>query len=192
MSGAATRSICLGLAGAAVAVTIGTGSPVPAASAEACIWKRHSKPVVKQVRRHGRLRRVKRVKRWWVCEARPPALTPAAIPLLPPALPTPPAGEPKQASYLGVKAVEWSYTLSRPELTAGEVTVELNNQGEDAHNLKLQREGSGEPPLEVPEAGAGAQTSAHVSLSPGSYRLYCSLFGHDANGMHATLAVAAG
>jgi plastocyanin len=192
VSGAAAGSIRLGLSGALlVAMAIGsTALAMPTGSAEGCAWKRHSKPVVKQVRRHGRLRRVKRVKHWWTCDARPAGLTPAAIPP-PPGPGTPPAEEPKpQASYLGVKAVEWSYTLSRPEVVAGEVTVELNNQGEDAHNLKLQREGSGEPPLEVPEAGAGAHTSARFTLSPGSYRLYCSLLGHDANGMHATLAVA--
>ena len=48
---------------------------------------------------------------------------------------------------LSVKAAEYSYTLSRPAVSAGEVIVELNNQGEDPHNLNLQREGSEDPPL---------------------------------------------
>jgi len=36
-----------------------------------------------------------------------------------------------QVSHLGVQAVEYSYTLSRPEVSVGEAIVELNNQGED-------------------------------------------------------------
>ena len=93
------------------------------------------------------------------------------------------------ASHLGVKAVEWSYTLSRPEVTAGTVIIELNNQGEDNHNLKLQREGGAEPPLAVPEAAPDEHTTASFNLPAGIYRLYCSLFEHDEKGMHATLVV---
>jgi plastocyanin len=195
MSRAATGPIRLGLAGiAATAIVSGSLSlAAPAASADGCAWHRHSKPVFKQVKRHGQLRRVRRVKSWWTCDAQPAALTPAAGLPVPPAPAALPAGEPKpQISYLGVKAVEYSYTLSRPEVSAGETIVELNNQGEDPHNLKLQREGSAEPPLEVPEADAEEHTSARFTLSPGTYRLYCSLFSHEAKGMQATLVVGGG
>jgi plastocyanin len=195
VSAATAKPARLGLAGAA-ALAIAAGSltlAAPGASAEGCAWQRHSKPVVKQVRRHGRSRRVKRVKHWWTCEAVAAALAPT--PALPaaPAPATPPAEEPgPEVSHLGVKAVEWSYTLSRPEVGAGEVIVELNNQGEDAHNLKLQREGENEPLLTVPEAAAEEQTSARFTLGPGTYRLYCSLYTHEEKGMHATLVVAPG
>lgn len=193
MSTTAARPIRVGLTGA-VAVAMAAGSlalAAPAASAEGCAWQRHSKPVVKHVRRQGRLHRVKRLKHWWTCNPGAAAFTPEALPPAPPAPATPPAEEPEpQLSHLGVKAVEYSYTLSRPEVSAGETIVELNNQGEDAHNLKLQREGSEEPALEVPEATAEEHTSARFTLSPGTYRLYCSLFSHDAKGMHATLLVA--
>lgn len=74
-------------------------------------------------------------------------------------------------------------------MDAGEVIVELNNQGEDDHNLKLQREGSAEPPLAVPLAAPAKRTNARLTLSPGAYYLYCSLDQHDENGMHATLIV---
>ena len=176
----------------AVVATAAIGFLVaPAASAEGCAWQRHSKRIVKHLKRHGRMRPVKRVKRWWTCDAQPTAFTPApALPVLPPPDAAPPADEPRpQVSHLGIKAVEWSYTLTRPEVAAGSVTIELNNQGEDAHNLKLQLEGSEEPPLEVPEASAGGITSASFTLPPGSYHLYCSLFHHDEKGMHATLVV---
>ena len=70
--------------------------------------------------------------------------------------------------------------------------VELNNQGEDPHNLELEREGSGDPPLEIPERPPYAQTTARFTLSPGTYRLYCSLYKHEDKGMEATLVVAPG
>lgn len=176
------------------AVAMASGSlatTAPMASAEGCTWQRHSKPVIKHLRRHGRLQRVKRVKHWWTCDAQPSVSTPAPAP---PALPygndaLPAAEEDPSLSRLSVKAVEWSYTLSRPAVAAGETIVELNNQGEDSHNLVLQREGSVDPPLTVPEAAADQHTTARFSLEPGTYHLYCSLFSHDAKGMHATLVV---
>jgi plastocyanin len=193
VSGAATGPIRLGLAGALV-VAIATGSTAGAAAAtaaEGCAWHRHSKPVVKHLRRNGHLQRVKRVKHWWTCDHQSAAFTPAA-PLLPVAT-APPAEEPLPAvAHLGVKAVEYSYTLSRPEVDAGEVIVELNNQGEDPHNLVLEHEGSADPSLEIPATPSVSQTSASFTLSTGTYRLYCSLYKHEAKGMEATLVVTGG
>lgn len=186
--------LCL-LGGGTVAMSSGPIASAGAA-AEGCVWHRHSKPVVKQVKRHGGLRRVRRVKRWWTCDGQPTGSAPGAVPpstapTAPPATEAPPSEEAPLA-HLSVKAVEWSYTLSRPEVDTGEVIVELNNQGEDSHNLKLQREGSAEPPAAIPVAEPAKQTSARLTLSPGSYRLYCSLDQHDEKGMHATLLVTGG
>jgi plastocyanin len=148
--------------------------------------------VVKQLRRHGRTRRVRRSRHWWTCEAQPSLLQPQpALPVTPPA--TPPSEEPTpEVGHLGVKAVEYSYTLSRPEVSAGEVIVELNNQGEDPHNLVLEHEGTGDPKLEIPSTPSVSQASAHFDLAPGTYRLYCSLYKHEAEGMEATLVVGGG
>lgn len=189
---AAARPARIGLAGVA-AVAIATGSlalAAPAASADSCAWQQHSKTVVKKVKRHGQPRRVKRLKHWWSCDDQPQAFAPPAALPLPPA-PSAEEAQP-QGNRLGVKAVEYSYTLSRPEVSAGETIIELNNQGEDPHNLKLQLEGSEEPPLEVPTTATLEQTSAHFTLAPGIYHLYCSLYKHDAAGMNATLVVAPG
>ncbi len=156
-----------------------------------CSWKQHSKRVAKRVRRHGQWRRVKRVKHWWTCEAAP---TPNAL-TFQPTLPTSPTPEPTptepepEVGHLGVKAVEWSYTLSRPEVSSGEVIVELNNQGEDPHNLVLERKDSADPPLKLSPALPASQTSARLALAAGTYRLYCSLDDHAAKGMEATLVV---
>jgi plastocyanin len=193
VSRAAARLICLGLVGA-VATGIGSAAHADTPAAEGCTWQRHAKRVVKHVKRHGRVKRVKRVRHWWTCDhRRAVSVPPAAPPALPPPNTLPPE-EPQPestVSHLGVKAVEWSYTLSRPEVTAGKVIVELNNQGEDSHNLKLQREGSGDLPLVVPEAAPETHTTASFNLPAGTYRLYCSLFEHDNKGMHATLLVGA-
>jgi plastocyanin len=182
--------ICLGLVSVS-AVVLGAVSMAHAAPAprEGCTWHRHSKRVITHRRRHGQVRSVKRTRHWWTCDPRPAA--PAPDPLLPVfPIAEPPLDESESTvSHLSVKAVEWSYTLSRPEVTAGEVIVELDNQGEDSHNLKIQREGSGEPPLAVPEAAAAQRTTARLNLPPGTYHLYCSLFQHDEKGMHATLVV---
>jgi len=193
VSETAARSIRLGLTAivAAAMASVWLAPVPPVASAEGCAWERHAKPVVKKVRRHGRLRRVKRVKHWWTCEARPAGSTPAAIPAAPLLPPAPPAEEPQPQAYLGVKAVEYSYTLSRPEVDAGEVTVELNNQGEDPHNLVLEHEGSADPPLEITSTPSLSQQSARFTLSPGTYLLYCSLYKHEAKGMQASLVVGA-
>jgi plastocyanin len=163
-------------------------APVPG-----CAWHRHSKAVVTHPRRHGRIRRVKRVKHWWTCEAPPSVLQPqAALPAAP--APTAPTGEEQtpEIGHLGVKAVEYSYTLSRPEVSSGEVIVELNNQGEDPHNLVLEHEGTEDPELEIPSTPSVTQASAELTLSPGTYRLYCSLYKHEAKGMQATLVVSGG
>lgn len=166
---------------------------VAAAPAPGCTWQRHSKTVVKHLRRHGQPRRVKRIKHWWTCGAQPSLIQPQpALPIAP--APTAPPGEEPglEIGHLGVKAVEYSYTLSRAEVSAGEVIVELNNQGEDPHNLVLEHEGTEDPKLEIPSTPSVSQASAHFNLAPGSYRLYCSLYSHESKGMVATLVVSGG
>jgi hypothetical protein len=162
------------------------------ASASAqCIWKRHSKRVVKRVKRHGRVRRVRRVKHWWTCR-RPSSKSTPASPTSPESGGTGPSGTEPTVARLSVKAFEYGYTLSRPSVAAGEVIIELNNQGEDPHNLNLQREGGGEPPLGIPKTQSLERNTARFTLPAGTYRLWCSLPEHDERGMNATLEVGAG
>jgi plastocyanin len=166
-----------------------TAAPQPlsgTASASGCTWVRHSKRVVKHVRRHGKVRRVVRTKHWSTCEAQ--TTTPS---LAPPALtPTPPAPDPEpEANRLAVKSAEYYFTLSRPTVKPGEVTIELNNQGEDPHNLNLQLEGVGGEPLQIPETDSLEHSVADFDLPPGKYRLWCSLPEHEEKGMSTTLRV---
>jgi len=165
-------------------------APSKAAAAE-CFWKRQMKRVVKHVRRHGKLRKVVRWKPRWICIAQPEApvpAPPAALP--PPPPPPPPAPEPEpEANRLGVKAGEYYYVLSRPSVKAGELTVELNNRGEDPHNLNLREDGAEGEPLEIPETESLQRNVATWNLAAGKYRLWCSLPEHEGKGMSTSLQV---
>lgn len=163
--------------------------PGEAAAAE-CVWKRKAKRVVKHVRRHGKVRKVVRWKRRWVCV---PQVAPVIAPPIPapaPPTPAPPAEEPEpEANRLAVKAAEYFYVLSRPAVRAGEVTVELNNRGEDPHNLNIREEGSAAEPLEIPETDSLQRNVASFDLPAGNYRLWCSLPEHEERGMYTELVV---
>jgi plastocyanin len=183
----AVAALAAGLALAVPQVAAG-----PSAAAAECSWQQHSKQVVKHVRRHGRLRKVVRHKRWWTCEpVTAPVLQPAPPVLAPePPAPVVPPPEPEaEANRLAVKSVEFYFLLSRPKVSSGEVTIELNNQGEDAHNLNLRREGDAGEPLQIPETPSQERSVAHFDLPPGTYRLWCSLPEHEEKGMHTTLVV---
>lgn len=167
------------------AALIGTG-PEQAAAAE-CSWQRQTKRIVKHVRRQGKLRKVVRKRHRWICVAQPVAPTIAPAPLAP--APPPPAPEPEpEANRLSVKAAEFYFNLSRPSVHPGEVTIELNNRGEDPHNLNLQLEGS-EEALEIPETESLQRSVASFDLAAGSYRLWCSLPEHETKGMYTSLQV---
>jgi hypothetical protein len=89
---------------------------------------------------------------------------------------------------LGVGADEYSFTLSRLSLRSGPVVIELQNRGEDAHDLRLRRIG-GTRTYRLPETKPGKRAELETRLRPGRFRLWCSLAGHRARGMSATLVV---
>lgn len=166
---------------------LGTGR----AEAAECLWQRHTKRIVKHVRRHGRVRKVVRRKHWWTCT---PVAAPASAAPPAPAEPAPvpvdsPGSVEEATNRLGVKSSEYYFVLSRPKVRAGELTVELNNQGQDAHNLNLQLLGEEGEVDSIPETQSLQRSVAHFDLEPGTYRLWCSLPEHEEKGMHTTLIV---
>jgi plastocyanin len=184
------------LAGAAI-VLVGPGwDPSQGGDARAadCAWQSHSKRVVKHVKRRGKVRKVRRIKRWWTCDAIPaPAPLGIATPPAPAAPnPPPPPESDSTVARLGIKADEYSYTLSRPSIAPGDVIVELNNQGEDFHNLNLQLADGEGASFEIPETAPLAQGVERFTLPAGEYRLWCSLPEHEELGMQATLLVGDG
>lgn len=171
-----------------VLLSPGAGSVAAAGESGAeCLWQRHSKRVVKHVRRHGKKRRVVRTRHWWTCEA-----APATDPAPTPTPPVPPTGPEPVANRISVKSEDnpaFKYTLSHPQALSGTITIELNNKGEDPHNLNLQLEGSAEPVYEFAETAPDEQSVATFNLPAGAYQLWCSIPTHDEQGMHATLVL---
>lgn len=92
-----------------------------------------------------------------------------------------------------VGALEWRLELSRQSVRSGPLVLQLQNRGEDAHDLYLQRvRRDGRPlgrVLRVAVTGSGRLTTADLSLARGRWRLWCSLPGHRMAGMQALLRV---
>jgi plastocyanin len=112
----------------------------------------------------------------------------------------PPTGTPAPAPTLPAVGVtvddRGGYTarLSRPTVTAGSVVVQLINQGDDAHNLRIVAIDHAGGAVDIPLTAAGTHTTQTLTLTPGSYRLFCTLttpVNHETAGMNATLSVAA-
>jgi hypothetical protein len=116
-----------------------------------------------------------------------PPTTPPVV--APPTDPTTPTMDPPTAPLgrLGVQAREFSLTVSRTQLAAGDALVELQNQGEDPHNLRIAPAGGGAPIAAFPDTDPLTRHQERVTFSPGTYVLFCSLPGHDA--MRATISV---
>jgi plastocyanin len=113
----------------------------------------------------------------------PPVVVPPEDPgdVVPPPAPA--------ATWVGVRAEEFKLTLSRTSLSAGDAIVELQNFGEDPHDLRIAPAGA---PLlaSFPEIDPGTRHKERITFAAGSYKLFCSLPGHESLGMRATLTVA--
>jgi hypothetical protein len=101
----------------------------------------------------------------------------------------PAPGDPPLPSFVSVAAREFSLTLSRPYVGAGNVRIELRNVGEDPHNLVVSPEASHSPLATFSELDPGLYERRTVALAAGRYQLWCSLEGHEALGMSVTLRV---
>jgi hypothetical protein len=91
-------------------------------------------------------------------------------------------------SRLFVNAKEFSLILSRQRLAPRAARIQLYNGGEDAHDLRLKRVG-GTRTLRIAETDPGEVTELRTILRSGRWKLWCSLPGHAAAGMRATVRV---
>lgn len=158
-----------------------------------CVWKKKSKRIVRHVVRNGKKKRIVKIKRYWRCVPIPQQPAPTPVPE-PTPTPVPPPPEPSAPSRLGVEATEWSYTLSRSRLVSGDLVVELNNSGEDPHNLNFapgdgNDTRTGDPFQTIEAVGPSGQGSLRFTIAPGTYYLYCSLPTHEGLGMFTNLTV---
>jgi plastocyanin len=92
-----------------------------------------------------------------------------------------------------VEAREFSLVLSRQAVRHGDAIVQLVNRGEDGHDLHLVRLGphgrSASRPRGTRETRPGAVSSWRGTLTAGRYKLFCSIPGHERQGMRAALRV---
>jgi plastocyanin len=98
------------------------------------------------------------------------------------------AEAPPAPGAVSVSAREFALTLSRPAVGAGPVRVQLINRGEDDHDLWVSRVG-GDRSWQYPVTKPGEAATRTLRLAAGRYRMICSLEGHEALGMRATLRV---
>lgn len=91
-------------------------------------------------------------------------------------------------SRVQVVAVEFHYRLSRVSVPAGLVRIELDNFGQDEHDLRLQRVG-GTRVWDIPGTLPGQRRTITVRLKPGLYNLTCTMADHAMRGMRAQLRV---
>lgn len=124
---------------------------------------------------------------------RPAAPAPAPPPPAPggpaPGLPAEPGAPAELPRYLGVTAREYTLVLSRGLLGAGAQTIELDNRGEDPHDLVIRPEGSAVVLYDFDEVESGHVQTWPTALAAGRYELVCSIAGHEALGMKASLEV---
>ena len=189
----AVAAIALTAAGAAS----GGASAVEASdgAAKSCAGaKSRSRPAVRRGARKARRSYICRKRRARATETlrdlsqtRQPSDLPAPGSPARPTTPTDPG--PSFPRYIGVTTREFAVELSRPTLAPGDTIVELVNRGEDPHDLHIARETSDEIVLSFPETRPGHVVSEQVHLGEGTWRLWCSLPGHEAAGMVARLQV---
>jgi plastocyanin len=103
-----------------------------------------------------------------------------------------PAPEPTQTTgmagssdALTFVARDIEYAQAPSEAPAGQVSVELVNEGAIEHDVVIEELGD----QAVAAAGGGETATGQVGLQPGAYTYYCSVPGHRAAGMEGTLTV---
>jgi uncharacterized cupredoxin-like copper-binding protein len=94
------------------------------------------------------------------------------------------------AKTVKVTAREYRLSLSIRKLPAGAVTLAIHNAGQVAHRIEIKGPGvTRRTPLLRP----GRTAMLHLMLKGGTYALWCTVPGHAALGMKASLtATAAG
>jgi plastocyanin len=103
--------------------------------------------------------------------------------------PAAPAG-PAHVQVTAEDSNGYHFILSRTAVPAGEVVIEFVNHGQDEHNIHAVEPAAGTEAGGLAEnALPGTHTDLTLDLRAGSYTLFCSLPGHEAKGMKATLTV---
>ena len=118
-----------------------------------------------------------------------PLPAPATSPGEAPPSETPSEAEPPSVPHVQVSAVEYSFTLSRTSVPAGKVILQFVNDGQDEHNLQITEGEEGPLTGSFADTPSKGVSQLQLEMRSGSYTLFCSLHGHEAKGMKATLTV---
>lgn len=90
------------------------------------------------------------------------------------------------ANAIKVQMSEFKYDPSTIDATAGKVTFDLINVGTVPHDLGIQLPSGMQM---SPQVQPGASALWTVTLAAGTYKAECTLPGHAASGMKATIVV---
>ncbi len=195
------------VAGVAAALVVSAQGPGPARAASTrCVWIKHTRRVVRHVKRHGNVHKVVKIKHYKTCrkvalpetEPAPTAPAPGAGQSSP-SQPTAPTGTPEaEPNAVSITAndrtMPYSFTPSRKVVRPGDLTVQLINKGEDEHTMDMEKVGPGNTPegpiiLATSAPSGSKSTPTTVVVEAGTYRLWCTLPNHAAMGMETTIAV---
>lgn len=83
-------------------------------------------------------------------------------------------------------AVDIDWSEAPDTLSAGEVTLQLDNQGDLEHDLTIEELGDEEV---IEDVAGGESATATVELDPGEYTIYCDVGAHRQAGMETTVTV---
>lgn len=86
---------------------------------------------------------------------------------------------------LSFDATEFEFDPSQTTAQAGEITVTIDNQGEQRHTWTVEDR---EEDLKL-DADSGQTDTGTIELDAGTYTFYCSVPGHREAGMEGTLTV---
>jgi plastocyanin len=100
-----------------------------------------------------------------------------------------PAASPAAAGHrVPVVETEFKIALPAQKVAPGKVTLVVKNAGHIGHDLVVSGPGVSAA-AKTPLIAAGSAATLTVTLGAGSYTVYCSVPGHRAAGMVATLNV---
>lgn len=190
----------IALAALAVAIFASARPTEDAHAATTCT--KHTKRVVKHVKRHGKPKKIVRLHPYWTCQevAEAPVAAPVAPAPTPSPLPVTPTPQPEpEANAVSITTNDHTnplgYAPSRTTVKSGRLTVQLNNMGsEDEHNMDMERVGENgelEGPViaSIDAAAESPSESVAVEVQPGTYRMWCTIGHHAEHGMTTEITV---
>jgi uncharacterized cupredoxin-like copper-binding protein len=91
-----------------------------------------------------------------------------------------------QAQMVDVTETDFKIALPSTKLKAGAITFDVKNDSQTEHDLVVTGNGITEG---TPRFGGGQSKTLKVNLKPGSYKLFCSVPGHEQLGMKQNITV---